>query len=68
MATDGGQKGPPNISYNKGRVITVAFEAGEMQQVEVLGRTSGVFLEPVRSEARVETTKTAAPPPAARRP
>ncbi len=68
MATDGGRKGPPNISYNKGRVITVAFEAGEMQQVEVLGKTSGVFLEPVRTDVRPDSSKAPARPPAARRP
>ncbi len=71
MAPNDSLKGLPTISYNKGRVITVAFEEGEMQRVEVLERASGIFLEPVRTSpasARADTTRAPTRPAPTRRP
>jgi hypothetical protein len=61
MAPSEGEQGLPNISYNRGRVITVTFEDGEARTVEVIDRASGVFLEPVRGGA-VPPQAGAAPP------
>lgn len=58
MAPRKGEKTLPNISISRGRVITVAFEAGEVTTVEVIDQASGIFLEPVRTD----TTRAAAPP------
>lgn len=38
--------GPPNLSYNRGKTITVQFAAGEMSTVTVSERASGLYLEP----------------------
>lgn len=61
MAPSGGERGQPSISYNRGRVIKVAFADGEMQNVDVIDGASGIFLEPVPTPAP-------ASPPATRRP
>jgi lipopolysaccharide export system protein LptA len=50
LAQSGGVKGPPNISYNRGRVISVHFEEGEVQQVDVKDKASGMFLEPLKAD------------------
>lgn len=50
MAPSSGEKGLPNISYSRGRVITVRFENGEAKTVDVLDQASGLFLEPVRAD------------------
>jgi lipopolysaccharide export system protein LptA len=64
-----GERGAPNISYNRGRQITVRFEAGDMSTVTVSEAASGIYLEavtlPPADTARVDTTRTAPP---ARRP
>jgi lipopolysaccharide export system protein LptA len=41
----GGVRGVPNLSYSRGRVITVLFEAGEMSTVSVIDQASGIYLE-----------------------
>ncbi len=45
-----GSKGPPSISYNRGRIIKVAFTDGEMTSVDVVDRASGLYLEPVPAD------------------
>ncbi len=56
LAPSSGVRGAPNLSYNRGRVITVLFRDGEVRDVQVRDRASGIFLEPVPAD-------TAAPPP-----
>lgn len=46
LPPSGGARGAPNLSYNRGRMITVLFEEGEMSTVTVSERASGVYLEP----------------------
>lgn len=41
----GGARGRPNLSYNRGRVIRVIFESGEMSTVTVTEQASGIYLE-----------------------
>ena len=41
----GGARGAPNLSYNRGRVIRVLFETGEMSTVTVTDQASGIYLE-----------------------
>lgn len=63
MAPAGGVRGAPNISYNRGREIIVSFKEGEVTNVAVRDRASGLFLEPIASDtARTSTAK----PPAKR--
>jgi hypothetical protein len=57
LAQAGGAKGPPNISYNRGRAITVRFDAGEVVSVDVTEKASGMFLEPI---VKRDTTRTSA--------
>jgi lipopolysaccharide export system protein LptA len=64
MAPSGDERGLPNISYNRGRVIKVAFDEGEVRTVDVVDGASGIFLEP----APADTIRAAPAPPAARRP
>jgi hypothetical protein len=72
-------RGVPSISYNRGRMITVAFEEGEMRTVEVVDAASGIYLEPApadttagtaaaarRSGARPPARPAPVPPPARR--
>lgn len=54
------ERGLPNISYVRGREITVRFDAGEVSTVDVVDQASGVLLEPNPVETR--------PAPAAARP
>jgi hypothetical protein len=46
MASADGGKDRPNLSYNRGRLIIVRFEGGEVARVEVQERASGLYLEP----------------------
>ena len=55
----------PNLSYSRGRRITVRFEEGQVRQVDVLDQASGLYLE---AAARTDTTRTAAPRPPSRVP
>jgi len=64
LVPSGVVRGVPNISYNRGRQITVRFADGEMSTVSVSERASGIYLETVAPSA-TDTTRTA---PAARRP
>lgn len=57
LPPSGGTRGVPNLSYNRGRMITVHFEAGEMSTVTVSERSSGLYLEP----APAPTASTPAP-------
>lgn len=62
LAPSGGERGAPNLSYNRGKSITVQFAAGEMSTVTVSEQASGLYLEPVAPKE----PRTAAP--AGRRP
>jgi lipopolysaccharide export system protein LptA len=64
LAQSGGVKGPPNISYNRGRVIAVHFEEGEARQVDVKDKASGMFLEPIKADT-VKADSSAKRPPVA---
>ena len=65
LAPSNGERGAPNLSYNRGRVITVNFAEGAVRDVAVQEKASGIFMEPVP----VDTTKRAAAArPAGRRP
>jgi len=46
MASADGGKERPTLSYNRGRIIIVRFEGGEVARVEVQERASGLYLEP----------------------
>lgn len=62
----GGVRGAPNLSYNRGRLITVLFDAGEMSTVSVTDQASGLYLEaPAPPTPAPPTTAppTAVPPP-----
>jgi hypothetical protein len=59
LAPSSGVKGPPNISYNTGRLIVVSFEAGEVSKVDVKDGARGLYLEPV---AAPRATPCAVPP------
>ncbi len=45
VAQSGVDRGAPNLSYNRGRMITVLFVDGEMSTVTVTERASGLYLE-----------------------
>lgn len=51
LAPSGGERGRPNLSYNRGKSITVLFAAGEMSTVTVNEQASGLYLEPVAPKA-----------------
>ncbi|MEX2181158.1 MAG: hypothetical protein WD771_03905 [Gemmatimonadaceae bacterium] len=55
-------RGTPNLSYNRGRLITVRFTDGEMSTVTVSERASGLYLE----QAVVDTSAVRTPPPGRR--
>jgi len=57
LASAEGGKDRPNLSYNRGRVIVVRFEAGEVVRVDVQDRASGLYLERV-SAPPAPTTST----------
>lgn len=63
LAPSSGVKGPPNISYNTGKVIVVSFEAGEVSKVDVKEGARGLFLEPIA--APTDSSRAAAAKPAA---
>jgi lipopolysaccharide export system protein LptA len=70
LAANAGPKGPPNINYVRGRIITVTFANKVVDNVDVVDQASGVYLEPsaagpqVRSGTRPPDT----PPPIRRTP
>lgn len=62
LPPSGGARGMPNLSYNRGRTITVHFEEGEMSTVTVSERASGLYLESREAtEAPVAGTPVARP-------
>lgn len=67
LAPSGGARGRPNLSYNRGRVITVLFADGEMSSVSVVDQASGLYLEPTAADT-VAARPPAARPSAPRRP
>lgn len=67
VGTSDGDPTMPNLSYNRGRRITVTFEEGAVRDVLVEERASGLYLE--APKPRADTTRTPAPiTPARRRP
>ena len=70
LAPSSGERGAPNLSYNRGRVITVNFEGGAVRDVAVQEKASGIFLEPlpVDTTRKSGTPKPAASTPAAAKP
>ena len=65
LAPSSGTKGLPNLSYNRGRQITVAFKEGEVEQVTVHDQASGIFLEPTPP---ADSTRKTPPTPPVKRP
>jgi lipopolysaccharide export system protein LptA len=61
LAPSSGVKGPPNVSYNRGREIIVSFEEGEVSKVDVRDRASGIFLEPIAPPAAPAADSTRPP-------
>jgi len=53
LPPSGGARGAPNLSYNRGRTITVHFDEGEMSTVTVSERASGLYLEPTVTPAPI---------------
>jgi lipopolysaccharide export system protein LptA len=66
----------PNINYVNGRIITLAFQKGKMQDVKVKDQAMGIYAEVQPDTARVATDSTAkgatkkptTPPPAPKKP
>ncbi len=46
LAPSSGERGVPNINYNRGREIVVSFIKGEVDVVQVRDQASGLYLEP----------------------
>jgi lipopolysaccharide export system protein LptA len=46
LAGSGKIKGPPNVNYVRGRIITVSFADKAVSKVDVTDQASGVYLEP----------------------
>jgi lipopolysaccharide export system protein LptA len=59
LAPNSGPKGPPNINYVRGRIITVNFANKLVDNVDVVDQASGVYLEP--SAAGPNPIRTAPP-------
>ena len=51
LPQSGGTRGAPNLSYNRGRMITVHFKDGDMATVTVSEQASGLYLEPTPTAA-----------------
>ena len=66
FASEDGGKDRPNLSYNRGRVIIVRFEGGEVARVDVQDRASGLYLEPAPAPA--DPTPSTVPAPGRRTP
>ena len=63
LAPSNGPKGPPNINYVRGRVITVSFANKVVDNVDVVDQASGVYLEPAAAPQARPGTRPAVPPP-----
>ena len=61
LPPSGGQRGAPNLSYNRGRQITVQFEKGEMANVRVSEQASGLYLESTTNAPAAPADTTARP-------
>jgi lipopolysaccharide export system protein LptA len=64
LAQNGKAKGPPNLNYVRGRIITVSFLNKTVDKVDVVDQASGVYLEP-NTKALTDTAQ--AQPPTRRR-
>ena len=64
LAQNAKTKGPPNLNYVRGRVITVTFVNKTVDKVDVVDQASGVYLE---ASAKAQPDTAAAQPPARRR-
>jgi lipopolysaccharide export system protein LptA len=62
LAGNSKTKGPPNLNYVRGRIITVSFQNKTVDKVDVVDQASGVYLEPT-VKAKADTAQ----PPARRR-
>jgi lipopolysaccharide export system protein LptA len=56
VPASGGAGGLPTLSYNRGRVLTVQFEQGEMSTVTVAEQASGIYLEPTPRDSSATRT------------
>ncbi|MDQ8144647.1 MAG: hypothetical protein P3A32_01095 [Gemmatimonadota bacterium] len=65
VAASVGDPTMPNLSYNRGRRITVTFTEGTVRDVLVEERASGLYLE--APTPRADSTRAPVPPPTARR-
>jgi len=66
IAPSDGAKGPPDLSYNRGREIIVSFKDGDVSTVDVKDRASGLFLEPIAPPS--DTSRTPPAKPVSKRP
>lgn len=62
LASSGAPKGPPNINYVRGRIITVLFADKLVDRVDVVDQASGVYLEPSAAATNPVRTGTQARP------
>jgi hypothetical protein len=60
LAANGKAKGPPNLNYVRGRIITVSFLNKTVDTVDVVDQASGVYLEPT-AKPQAETPKPTTP-------
>jgi lipopolysaccharide export system protein LptA len=65
LAQNGKTKGPPNLNYVRGRIITVSFLNKTVDKVDVVDQASGVYLE---ASAKPAQDTAAAPRPPRRSP
>ncbi len=60
IVDDGGQAGTtdqPAVNYVIGRVVTLALASGEVQSAQVVGPSTGVYLEPLPRRPETDTTR-----------
>ncbi|HET7583818.1 MAG TPA: hypothetical protein VFK13_02865 [Gemmatimonadaceae bacterium] len=58
----------PAINYVRGRVITITFAQRQVERVDVLDKSEGVYLDPRAPGDTVRTDSTVATPPGSARP
>ncbi|MEO5590615.1 MAG: hypothetical protein ABIS03_13590, partial [Gemmatimonadaceae bacterium] len=63
LAGAGTGKTLPNINYVRGRMITVFFADKAVDRVDVIGKASGVYLEPSAAGVQTGTASAATPIP-----
>ena len=54
---------PPSVHYVVGDQITLLMSEGDIEHMEVVGRTRGMHLEPFAVTQRADSTESAVPPP-----